>query len=393
MRQELLMPALAPDMIQGNLVRWLKNEGDVVGTGDALAEIETDKAIVEMEAPSAGRLHKILVPAGTEAVPVNTPVAVLVDVDSPADEVPDANSKRIYASPIARRLANEAEFELRSIKGSGPGGRIVKADIEALTESRSPTGHGDSPQLLDEKPRFQDEKPEDLVQTIGHYTSRPNSSTRKAIARRLGNAKQTIPHFYLTIDCDMGELVSLRSSLNGLSPEIKLSINDFAVRAAALALLDVPAVNASWTESAILQYDQIDISVAVSTERGLVTPIVRDAARKTLVKIAMEIRNFSASARAGTLKPEDYSGGTFTVSNLGKFGVREFAAIINPPQACILALGAVEQQPVVRDGSLAIATLMSCTLSADHRVIDGELAAQFLAAFRRRVEAPLGMLL
>jgi pyruvate dehydrogenase E2 component (dihydrolipoamide acetyltransferase) len=385
MRQEILMPALAADMTQGNLVRWLKGEGDVVGAGDALAEIETDKATVEMEAPSAGRLHKILVPAGTEAVPVNTPMAVLVDIDAQGDEAPAPSPQRIYASPIARRLANEAELELQSIKGSGPGGRIVKADIQALIESQS-RAIGDISRQPPDEPRPVDER-------TGPYTPRPNSSTRKAIARRLSNAKQTIPHFYLTIDCGVGELLSLRTALNGLSKEIKLSVNDFAVYAAALALVEVPAANASWTESAILQYEQVDISVAVSTERGLLTPVVKNAARKTLVNTAIEIRDLAALARAGKLKPEDYGGGTFTVTNLGKFGVREFAAIINPPQACILALGAVEQRPVVRGGSLAIAALMTCTLSADHRVIDGALAAQFLAAFKRRIEAPLSMLL
>jgi pyruvate dehydrogenase E2 component (dihydrolipoamide acetyltransferase) len=408
MRQEILMPALAADMTEGNLVRWLKGVGDIVAAGDALAEVETDKATVEVPAPSAGRLHEILVLAGTEGVAVDTPMAVLVDVDSPGDTTesvraeatpeeaiqgPVASAPRVFASPIARRLANEADLELRSITGSGPGGRIVKVDIQAFVKPEARTSSHDSQEFAGNHgvaAAVTDIRPDDKT---GRYTVRPNSTMRRSIARRLTGAKQTIPHFYLSIECDVCELLTLRATLNGFAKEIKLSVNDFAVYAAALALTEVPAANASWTDAAILQYERADISVAVSTERGLVTPIVKDMGRKTLVNTALEIRDLTARARAGKLKAEEYSGGTFTVTNLGMFGVREFAAIINPPQACILALGAAQQRPVVRDGSLAISTLMTCTLSVDHRVIDGAVAAQFLAAFKMHVETPLGMLL
>jgi pyruvate dehydrogenase E2 component (dihydrolipoyllysine-residue acetyltransferase) len=436
---EILMPALSPTMTEGNLTRWLKKEGDEVHSGDVLAEIETDKATMEFEAIDDGRLGKILVPEGTEGIKVNEPIAVLLQegedaaavaaparaasppAAAPAEEAeapgpriaaaaPAATAEsarsngRIFASPLARRMAAHAGLDLAALKGSGPQGRIVKADIEAALEHAPPRAlaaptaparpapPAAAPSSPLPRPVFAREQ---VVALAGNppYTEKPHSGMRRTIARRLAESKQTVPHFYLTIDCALDALLRTRKELNAKSDAYRISVNDFVVRAAALALRKVPAANASWSDEAILLWDSVDISVAVALDDGLITPIVKRADRKGLAAIAAETKDLVARARAGKLKPEEYQGGTFSISNLGMYGIREFAAVINPPQGAILAVGVGEQRPLVRDGALTVATVMSCTLSCDHRVVDGAVGAQFLAAFKKLVEDPLTMLL
>ncbi|CAA7625454.1 pyruvate dehydrogenase complex dihydrolipoamide acetyltransferase [Magnetospirillum sp. UT-4] len=420
---EILMPALSPTMSEGTLARWLKKEGDAVKSGDVIAEIETDKATMEFEAVDEGTIGKILVPGGTAGVKVNQPIAVLLEEGesaatitsprpapagggregdmAPPAPVPAAHAPtptppreragdRLFASPLARRLAAQAGLDLKLVTGSGPHGRIVKADIEAAVKGGVKAAPVAAPVAAP--------APAPVAAPVDNpfgpaYEEIPNSNVRKVIARRLTEAKSTIPHFYLTIDCRIDELLRIRSELNGRSDSYKLSVNDFVVRAVALALRKVPAANASWGEEAIRRYTDVDISVAVATPNGLITPIVRKADGKGLGAISSEMKELAAKARDGKLKPEEFQGGGFTVSNLGMYGIREFAAIINPPQGCILAVGAGEQRPVVKDGALAVATVMTCTLSVDHRVVDGAVGAEFLAAFRKLVEDPLSMLL
>ncbi|NYZ12032.1 pyruvate dehydrogenase complex dihydrolipoamide acetyltransferase [Azospirillum sp. RWY-5-1] len=443
------MPALSPTMTEGNLARWLKKEGDTVKAGDVLAEIETDKATMEVEAVDEGRIGKILVESGAQGVAVNTPIAILLEEGedesalNAAPAAPAAASApkaaepepapapaaasapapapamngggnadgRVFASPLAKRIAEQAGLDLRGIKGSGPQGRIVKADVEAAKAApRSAAPAAAAPAKADApakpaaapaaatpapaaaKPAGVDAK--DFSDKLGMaYTAIPNSGMRKTIARRLSEAKQTVPHFYLTVDCQLDQLLKIRADLNGRSDSYKLSVNDFVIRAVALALKKVPAANAAYTDEAILQYHHADVSVAVATPNGLITPIIKAAETKGLAQISSEMKDLAKRARDGKLKPEEFQGGTFSVSNLGMFGIREFAAIINPPQGCILAVGAGEQRPVVKDGALSIATVMSCTLSVDHRVVDGAVGAEFLAAFKALVEDPLSMLL
>jgi pyruvate dehydrogenase E2 component (dihydrolipoamide acetyltransferase) len=442
---EILMPALSPTMTEGNLAKWLKREGDEVRSGDVLAEIETDKATMEVEAIDDGRVGKILVPEGTQGVKVNQPIALLLGegednsalaqpgsappapaanpAAAPAQAKPPASGAqkaapgaapgnghdgRVFASPLARRMAQQAGLDLGTIVGSGPQGRVVKSDIEAaLTGGRAPraelaaAGAGPAgPMPTPVRP-----SPEPVAATLlskervlalaGNppYTERPLSAMRRVIARRLTEAKQTVPHFYLTVDCEIDELLKIRAELNGKSDAYRISVNDFVIRAGALALRRVPAANASWSDEAILQWDTVDIAVAVALDDGLITPIVKRADRKGLATIAEETRDLVARARAGKLKLEEFQGGTFSISNLGMFGIREFAAVINPPQGGILAVGAGEQRPVVKAGALAVATVMSCTLSCDHRAVDGAVGAQFLATFKKLVEDPLTMLL
>jgi pyruvate dehydrogenase E2 component (dihydrolipoyllysine-residue acetyltransferase) len=428
LRQEILLPALAPDMTQGTLSRWLKAEGDRVVAGEPLAEIETDKSSVEMAATCDGRLEKILVPAGTEAVAIDTPIAVLSDTDMRTDgdtqtdadaqtssdtqddtqlespdaavaapaEIPPAREGRVFASPLARRLAQEAGVDLKLIRGSGPRNRIVKADIEAASrraESAATAVPRSAPESI-ELSRNAGNDARTHADRLGmRYTLRPNSTVRKTIARRLSAAKQAVPHFYLKAECRVDELLKLRERVNCRTNAFKVSVNDFVVYAAARALERVPAANVTWGEEAILQYEQVDVSVAVSTDSGLITPVVRNATARTLVSVAQEIKDLVRRARIGKLAPEEYNGGTFCVSNLGMYGVREFYAIINPPQACILAVGAAEPRPNVRDGALEVATLMDCTLSVDHRAVDGAVAAQLLSTFKRLIEDPLSLLL
>ncbi len=421
----ITMPALSPTMTEGNLSRWLKKEGEKVAPGDVIAEIETDKATMEVEATDEGILAKILVPEGSEGVAVNTPIAVLLEegedasaleavtaapapasAPSPAAETPAAperapgtaapspaptaastpaapaaEGERIFASPLARRMAAQAGIDLRGVPGSGPHGRIVKADIERIlagAEAAVPTA----------------EKAPPAPPAEAAWEEIPLSTMRKVIARRLTEAKRDIPHFYLTIDCALDALLDMRKRLNERpGAEYKLSVNDFVIKAAALAIREVPDVNASWGGDKLYRYRDIDISVAVAVPGGLITPIVRKADQKGLATISAEMKDMAARAREGKLLPEEYQGGGFSISNLGMYGIREFAAVINPPQACILAVGAGEKRPVVRDGALAVATMMTVTLSVDHRVVDGALGARFLQAFKTLVEDPLALLL
>ena len=406
----ILMPALSPTMTEGTLAKWLKKEGDAVDSGDVIAEIETDKATMELEVIDEGVLGRILVPEGTTGVQVNQMIALLLEegedasaldaaaaapppaapaqqasAPAPAPPAPQAapQGRRVFASPLARRLAGEAGLDLAAVSGTGPHGRIVKSDIEAAV-----AGGVAVPAAAPVTPAITAE------QTT---TAIPNTAMRKVIAARLSQSKRDIPHFYLTIDCHMDALLGVRRELNGNAPEgegsYKLSLNDFIIRATALALRQVPAANATWTDDAILRYDRVDVSVAVATPGGLITPVIRDADNKGLLVLSREMNDLAARAREGKLLPEEYQGGGFTISNLGMYGIKEFAAIINPPQSCILAVGAGAQRPVVEDGALAVATVMSCTLAVDHRSVDGAVGAEFLAAFKRLVEAPLTMLL
>jgi pyruvate dehydrogenase E2 component (dihydrolipoamide acetyltransferase) len=429
---EILMPALSPTMTEGNVTKWLKREGEEVHSGDVLAEIETDKATMEFEAVDDGRLGKILVPDGAQGIKVNQPIALLLgegedasaleklDVSAPqtvtappeqppakarsAPEAPPAPARgngRIFASPLARRMAQQTGLDLAAITGSGPQGRVVKADIEAALSADRGAPAITRPVVQPQPaplaapaaaPALSKER---VLALAGNppYTERPLTAMRRVIARRLTESKQTVPHFYLTVDCEIDELLKFRAELNGKSDAYRISVNDFVIRAAALALRQVPAANASWSDEAILLWDTVDIAVAVALEDGLITPIVKSADRKGLATIANETKDLAARARAGKLKLEEFQGGTFSISNLGMFGVRDFAAVINPPQGGILAVGAGEQRPVVKNGALAIATVMSCTLSCDHRAVDGAVGAQFLGAFKKLVEDPLTMLL
>jgi pyruvate dehydrogenase E2 component (dihydrolipoamide acetyltransferase) len=404
----VLMPALSPTMTEGKLARWLKNAGDHVGPGDVLAEIETDKATMEVEAVDEGTIADIRVAAGTENVPVNTVIAVMLgegesesdlakpDLAPPVKSVaekepprmptvqaaptpPVANNRgRIVASPLARRLAAQGGIDLSTITGTGPNGRIVRADLDHPRPPSQPA-----------KAAIEGRRLADLLGMT--YKAIPHSTVRKTIARRLTEAKQSVPHFYLSRDVAIDDLNTLRQKINARGEGHKLSVNDFVIKAVAMALKQVPAANASWTDSDILLFDHADISVAVATDNGLITPVIKAAEGKSLPDISREMKELGTRARAGKLKPEEYQGGTFSISNLGMYGISDFAAIINPPQACILAVGAGEQRPVVRDGKIEIATLMTCTLSVDHRAVDGAVGAEFLGAFKALIEDPLGL--
>ncbi len=421
---EILMPALSPTMTEGTLATWLKKEGDTVESGDVLAEIETDKATMEVEAVEEGTLARILVPGGTEGVAINAPIAILLEEDEdpsalddfkvssvaampavPAAEAapapaaapsaptappaPSAPIDRVFASPLARRIAAEKGIDLSAVKGTGPRGRIVKSDVESASPGEVV--------LAAALPAVAPVAGPPPAPAGSPYTDVPNSTMRKIIAKRLSEAKQTIPHFYLSVDCRIDGLLALRQDLNGRSPggdgAYKISVNDFIIRAVALALKKVPEANASWSDAAIRLYQDIDVSVAVATPNGLITPVIRQADAKGLAEISSEVKDLAGRGKEGKLMPEEYQGGGFTISNLGMFGVKEFSAIINPPQSCILAVGAGEQRPVVTDGALAVATVMTCTLSVDHRSVDGAVGARFLAAFKRLIEEPLTMML
>jgi pyruvate dehydrogenase E2 component (dihydrolipoamide acetyltransferase) len=417
----ITMPALSPTMTEGTLAKWLVREGDAIKSGMVIAEIETDKATMEFEAVDEGVLGSILVPAGTEHVAVNAPIAVLVQegesvaaaaapaapkpapkaaaapapvaaaaapAKPTASAAPPPGAGRVFVSPLARRMAEQAGLDLAAVAGSGPHGRIVKSDIEKALAGAAPAV-ARAPAAAPPPPA-----PAVIAPPPGAaYIEVPLNNVRKVIARRLSEAKQSIPHFYLTVDCAIDELLALRAKLNARADGYKLSVNDFIVRAVALALVKVPDCNAAWGGDKILRYTSVDVSVAVALDGGLITPIVRSADRKGLAQISNEMKDLAARAKAGKLKPEEFQGGGFSISNLGMYGIRDFIAVINPPQAGILAIGAGEQRPVVKDGALAVATMMTCTLSADHRVIDGALGAQFLAVFKGYVEEPLTMLL
>jgi pyruvate dehydrogenase E2 component (dihydrolipoamide acetyltransferase) len=465
---EIRMPALSPTMTEGNLARWLKKEGDRVAPGDVIAEIETDKATMEVEAVDEGTLGKIVIGDGTEGVAVNSVIGLLLEEGEDAAALSDSNpsdgaaapepetakpdtkaeqqapaaappsapgarpadkagraevratkaedkaagngadrgGERIFASPLAKRMAKQAGIDLAMLEGSGPHGRIVKADIEraikaGVPEKARPAPEKARPEARAEAPRPAEAPPVAPMRPIAP-PAEPHeeiklSNMRKVIARRLTEAKQSIPHYYLTLDCELDALLKLRQELNARAgADYKLSVNDFLIKALALALRKVPAANRAWGGDKLYQYQDVDIGVAVAIADGLVTPLIRKADQKGLATISNEMRDLSARARdpgGMKLKPEEYQGGSFSISNLGMYGIREFAAVINPPQAGILAVGAGEQRPVVKDGALATATMMTATLSADHRLVDGATGAELLAAFKRYVEEPLAMLL
>ncbi len=407
MSRQILLPSLSAGMEEAMLVRWLKKEGDRVKDGDIIAEIETDKATMEFAATGDGVIGSILVPAGMRGVKVNQPIALLFDDGelpaagddalataapaSPPEPVHPSERAaaaartnfasargRVLASPLARRLAIGEGVDLSRLKGSGPAGRIIRVDVERALAAR-PSPSTPAPEVAD-------------APTAG-YREVPLSSMRRVIARRLTEAKRTIPHFYLSIDCALDRLLTLRAEIDARKPEAKVSVNDFIVRAVALALVKVPAANASFAETAIRFYDDVDLAIAVSTEGGLITPVIRQADRKSLLAIAAETKALAARARAGKLRPEEYQGGGFTISNLGMYGISAFAAIINPPQACILAVGAAEQRIVAQEGAPVVATMMTNTLAVDHRAVDGALGAEFLAAYKGLIEDPLRLLL
>ena len=445
---QILMPALSPTMTEGNVASWLKNEGDTVQAGDILCEIETDKATMEVEATDEGTLARIVAPAGTEGVAVNAVIGLILEegedasalegaeaaapapaapaaaaaepaaepapaasaaqpqpAAAPAAPAPGGNGAtppapqrdpgaRIFASPLARRMAKQAGLALETIAGTGPNGRIVKVDVEAAIAAAAtapPVAAAPAPAPA----AAPTAAPAPVAPAAAAYRDAPASTMRKVIAQRLQEAKREVPHFYLTVECAVDALLETRTQLNERSDDYNLSVNDFVIRAAALALRKVPAANASWVDGALRQYNSADVSVAVAIEDGLVTPIVRNADGKGLAEISAEVKELAGRARAKPmgLAPEEYQGGTFSVSNLGMFGIKEFSAIINPPQSMILAVGIAEQRPVVKDGALAVATMMSCTLSVDHRVVDGALGARFLQAFKGLIEDPLTMLL
>ena len=441
----ILMPALSPTMEEGKLAKWLVAEGQKVRSGDVIAEIETDKATMEVEAVDEGTLGKILVPAGTEGVKVNSQIALLLGEGEEANAAasapavvtappPAAVSKpataspavappaaavnhagngegRLFASPLARRLARERGIDLAVLKGSGPNGRVVRADIDKSKAGPASSGPSaamalaNSPRPASSAPAsapasFPQPMADDKVLALyeqGTYDVVPHDNMRRIIAKRLVESKVTIPHFYLNIDCRLDQLLSARERLNARSPKdgaaaYKLSVNDFIIKALALALRDVPAANATWTSQGMLRHKRIDVGVAVSVEGGLFTPVIRHADLKTLSEISNEMKDLATRARARKLAPHEYQGGTSSISNLGMFGIKSFDAVINPPHATILAVGAGEERAVVVRGKMEVANMMSCTLSCDHRVVDGALGANLLAAFKSYIEDPVRML-
>jgi pyruvate dehydrogenase E2 component (dihydrolipoamide acetyltransferase) len=441
----ILMPALSPTMEKGNLAKWLKKEGDTVKSGDVIAEIETDKATMEVEAVDEGTIAKILVPEGTQDVPVNDVIAVLAgdgeDVkaagagaakpapkpaEAPkpaaapapaaaaptpkpapaaapqqaASPAPQANGHaRVFSSPLARRLAKEAGIDVSRVVGSGPHGRVVARDVEGAKSGKGLKAPGATPAggpAL--APSMSDQQVRALFEE-GSYEVVPHDGMRRTIAQRLTASVQTIPHFYLTIDCDIGKLLAAREEINKQAPTdkdkkplYKLSVNDFVIKAMAVALQRIPNCNVSWTEGGMLKHKHSDIGVAVAMPGGLITPIIRKAETKTLSAISGEMKDFAARARARKLKPEEYQGGTTAVSNLGMYGINHFTAVINPPHATILAVGTSEERPVVRGGKIEIAHMMSVTLSCDHRAIDGALGAELIGAFKLLIENPVMMM-
>lgn len=444
----ILMPALSPTMTEGKLAKWHVAEGDAVEAGDVIAEIETDKATMEVEAVDEGKIGKIIVTEGTDAVTVNEPIAVLLEEgedesalkdfdvkssgdqsapkedkkedDDTADQKQDApapqdsqekteskdhdsSGERIFASPLAKRLATQKGIDLSAVKGSGPHGRIVKADIDqakeqpaAKAEPKAATDKTASapPPASKSAPAATGPDAKKLADAYGMaYEEIPNNNIRKIVATRLLESKQTVPHFYLTIECRIDELLKTRKEINEKAGgDYKLSVNDFIIKACANALKTYPAANTAWTDDAILQFKHADISVAVATPNGLMTPIVKEAESKGLRRISEEVKDLAVRARDGKLKPEEFQGGTFTVSNLGMYGIKEFGAIINPPQSCILAVGAGEQKPYVDGGEIKTGTFMTCTLSVDHRSVDGAVGAEYLQVFKRFIENPIEML-
>ena len=436
MTTEILMPALSPTMEEGTLAKWLVKEGDSVASGDLLAEIETDKATMEFEAVDEGVIGKLLISEGTEAVKVNTPIAVLLEDGESADDIGEASApapeaakpaeaadeaapeggsekaappapeaadgSRIFASPLARRIAADKGLDLSQIKGSGPRGRIVKADVEGASPSAAPKSEAPAPAASDAAPQAAAPapKPASSDQIAAMYEGReyeemPLDGMRKTIAARLTEAKQQIPHFYLRRDIQLDALLKFRSQLNKQleARGVKLSVNDFIIKACAAALQQVPDANAVWAGDRILKLTPSDVAVAVAVEGGLFTPVLKDAHQKSLSALSAEMKDLATRARDRKLAPHEYQGGSFAISNLGMFGIDNFDAVINPPHGAILAVGAGVKKPVVgEDGELAVATVMSVTLSVDHRVIDGALGAELLAAIKDGLENPMALL-
>ncbi|WP_342225893.1 pyruvate dehydrogenase complex dihydrolipoamide acetyltransferase [Rickettsia endosymbiont of Urophora cardui] len=412
---KLLMPALSPTMTEGNLARWLKKEGDKINPGEVIAEIETDKATMEVEAVDEGILAKIIIPQGSQNVPVNSLIAVLIEegeelsgieefiaknnsnspkkeeISKPAETIApqnvkeenittasDQNNIKVFASPLAKRLTKIQNVRLKEIKGSGPHGRIIKQDV---------LSHKGGSKALSNKI---------VSRNSEEYRLAPNNNIRKIIAKRLLESKQTVPHFYLSIECNVDKLLDIREDINksfGDDKSAKISVNDFIILAAAKALQEVPNANASWGDDAIRYYNNVDISVAVAIENGLVTPIIRNADQKNIVELSSEMKGLIKKARENKLTPEEFQGGGFTISNLGMYGIKNFNAIINPPQSCIMGVGSSSKRAIVKNDQISIATIMDVTLSADHRVVDGAVGAEFLAAFKRFIESPALMLL
>jgi pyruvate dehydrogenase E2 component (dihydrolipoamide acetyltransferase) len=456
----ILMPALSPTMEKGNLAKWLKKEGDAVKTGDVIAEIETDKATMEYESVDDGVMAKIVVPEGTQDVPVNQLIAVMAQegedpkaaaagagkgvpapakapiagtpsaqqaaasaqasqTKAPASAPPPSplrggersppqaagegarahGANRVFSSPLARRLAKDAGIDLGRITGSGPHGRVIARDVAAAKEGKGLRAPGAAPAAGPViAPSMSDQQIRALYEE-GSYELVPHDGMRRTIAQRLTASVQTIPHFYLTVDCDIGKLVAAREEINASTPKdkdgkpaYKLSVNDFIIKALALALQRVPDANVSWTDAGMLKHKYSDIGVAVALPSGLITPIIRHAETKSLSAISTEMKDLAARARAHKLKPQEYQGGTSSVSNLGMYGIKDFTAVINPPQSTILAVGAGEERAVVRHGKLEAAQIMSATLSCDHRSVDGALGAQLIGAFRALIENPVMML-
>ena len=432
---EIKMPALSPTMETGTLGKWNVKVGDEVRSGDVIAEIETDKATMEVEAVDEGVIAVIAIEAGSENVPVGAVIAVLAEegedaatitaplaapatpasaapapqapqapqaseaastpvaasapapaASTPAPAVGQSRGERVFATPLARRIAYDAGLDIASVTGSGPYGRILRHDVETALASGSSlsTGSGQQPGAMTGA----------ITAVQGASELVPNSQMRKTIAARLQQSKQEAPHFYLTVDCEIDVLLAARKSMNELAPDgVKISVNDLVIRAAAMALMKVPEANASWEGDNTRLFSHADISMAVAIDGGLITPVIWAAEQKGLAEISAISRDLAMRARDGKLDPSEYTGGSFTISNLGMFGVREFAAVINPPQGAILAVGAGEQRPVVKDGALAVATVMTVTLSADHRAVDGAVGARWLQAFKGFVENPVTMLL
>ena len=430
----ILMPALSPTMTEGKLAKWHVNVGDAVKSGQVICEIETDKATMEVEAVDEGKVGQIVVPEGTEGVKVNAVIAILLEegesevpkgaapapaptaaapaaAAAPAKPAPAAapaaapapkpagapspqpvtmpSGGRIFASPLAKRIAADKGLDLATLKGSGPNGRIVKVDVEAAKPGAAAPKPAAAP-----APRPAPPAGAQPVFVAPGDTRVPHTSIRKVIARRMLESKQTVPHFYLTVDLEIDALLAARQAINAVAEKkgTKVSVNDMVIKACAKALRDHPECNASWTEEEMIQYGAVDISVAVATDRGLITPIVRNADLKGLAQIATEMKDLAARAKTGKLKLEEFQGGGFTISNLGMFGINSFAAIINPPQAMILAIGMGEERAVVRKGQVVARNMMSCTLAVDHRVVDGAMGAQFLQTLRAYVEQPASML-
>jgi len=438
MATNILMPALSPTMEEGKLSKWLVKEGDTVKSGTILAEIETDKATMEFEAVDEGKIGKILVAEGSEGVKVNSPIAVLLEEGESADAAPaakkdipaamkdigdaikkevapkadapkaapaapaaKADGGRVFASPLAKRIAADKGVDLSGIAGTGPRGRIVKSDVENAKPGAAKPAAGAAPAAAGGGiPGVAPLPDARLLYPAGSYEETPHDNMRKAIAKRLTSAKTLIPHYYLTVDCNLDALMAVREKMNAAAPKgkdkvpaYKLSVNDFIMKASAMALMKHPDVNASWTDTAILRHKDADVGVAVALDFGLITPIIFKAQTKGLVEISNEVKTLAGLAKEKKLKPNQYEGGGFSVSNLGMYGIKNFTSIINPPQSCIIAVGAGEERPVVKNGKIEISTVMTVTMSADHRVVDGGTGAKFLQTLKQFIEEPASMLL